>query len=159
MCTYFSKIQRNLSRIQPGCLPSQTLPLVSRIMLGFTRYTQTNHPLISVTFSIFLANNNQFYYFSKVLYKSSRFIEKSNAFMHLVSLDRVKRQKFYIYLIYNRFTLLNFQNALFFSMYIFFSKFSKILQNLVKSVQNMAGVPSLSNSPSGLVHHSGFHSN
>ena len=35
-----------MSRIWAGCPPSQTLPLVSRIMPGFTRYTQTNHPLI-----------------------------------------------------------------------------------------------------------------
>ena len=61
--------------------------------------------------------------FSKVLYNSGPFIEKANAFMHLVSLDRAKRKKFYIYLIYNRFTPLNFQNTLFFAMYVFFPKF------------------------------------
>ena len=41
-----------MSSFNPGCPPSQTFPLVSRIMLGFTRYTQTNHPLIKRIFII-----------------------------------------------------------------------------------------------------------
>ena len=61
---------------------------------------------------------------------SSRFIEKFNAFLHFVSLDRVKRKKFYISIIYNRFTQLNFKNALIFAMYIFFPKFPNIFPKL-----------------------------
>ena len=88
--------------------------------------------------------------FSKVLYNSGRFIEKANAFMHLVSLDRVKRKKFYMYLIYKRFIPLNVKTHC-------FSRCTYFFLNLEKFVQNMAGVPSLSNSPSGLAYHAGFH--
>ena len=67
MCTYFLQNLEKFVQNMAGVPSVSNSPLVSRIMPGFTRYNQTNHHLISVTFSIFLANNQLYYFFKGII--------------------------------------------------------------------------------------------